>query len=36
MSDAVSVNDAVYLSGNKVVAKASATDFTQPCIGVVF
>jgi len=35
-SGAVAVNDAVYLSGASAVAKASAADGTQPCVGVVF
>lgn len=35
-SGAVAVNDAIYLSGASAVAKASATDGTQPCVGLVF
>jgi len=35
-SGAVAVNDAVYLSGASTVAKASAADGTQPCVGIVF
>ena len=34
-ADAVSVNDAVYMLASGLVAKASATDETQPCFGIV-